>query len=121
MFIILIAFTILNIGLAFIDAHKIIKSKAINHVLNAAVYIGLVAIPALLFKNYWFVGALLFNRLVFFNIALSLFRGKSWDYVSPMPTAITDRIARKIFDDHGVLMYAIYSILFIILTVISFV
>lgn len=116
---VLIIFIITNIVLAFIDAHKIIKSRTVNHTLNALVYLGFLSIPFYLFKDYWMIGALLFVRLTVFNIALSLFRGKKWDYISPMPAAVTDRIAGKIFGNNGKLMYVVYSILLISLIVIS--
>lgn len=120
MTIIFIAFALINVVLAFIDAHKIIKSKSIKHWLNGLIYAGMAAIPFFLFKNYWMVGAILFIRLTVFNIALSLFRGLKWDYISPMPAAVTDRIARKVFGGNGKLMYAIYTVILIAFVLKSF-
>lgn len=116
----LIIFTIVNVVLAFIDAHKIIKGNTINHLLNAGIYVLIVAIPFLLFKNWFLVAALLFNRLLVFNIMLSLFRSLKWNYISPAPISVTDRIAKFVFGNNGTLMYGIYAVAFIILTVISF-
>lgn len=115
--VITISFAIANIVLAFIDSRKIIKSKMINHAVNAIVYCAMVAIPVFILHNYWLIGTLLFTRLLVFNITLSLFRGLKWDYVSPSPTAITDRIAKSIFGYNGRLMYMVYgavTILFIL-------
>lgn len=107
--IITISFAIVNIVLAFIDSRKIIKSKTINHAVNAAIYCTMVAIPVFILHNYWLIGALLFTRLLVFNIALSLFRGKKWDYISPSPTAVTDRMAKAVFGNNGRLMYMVYG------------
>lgn len=120
MVIIFIAFVLINIVLAFIDAHKIIKSRSIKHWVNGLIYAGMAAIPLLLYHNYYMIGAILFIRLVVFNIALSKFRGLKWDYISPMPAAITDRIARKVFGGNGKLMYAIYTVIMIALVLKSF-
>jgi len=119
----LILFSIANIILAFIDAHKIIKGKWIKHGVNAAFYIALVAIPYFVFHNWFLVVALLFNRLLIFNIALSKFRSLKWDYVTPEdpPKPITDRLAKMIFGMNGKAMYLTYLIIFITLTVLTFV
>ena len=118
-----IIFTLVNIVLAFIDAHKIIKDKWINHALNGLLYLAILVVPYFLLRNYYLIAALLFNRLIFFNIALSLFRfgWAKWDYISPAPTAITDRIAKFIFGNRGKLMYLVYSIIFIALLIIIYV
>lgn len=116
----LILFTLANIALAFVDAHKIIKGKTINHILNAAIYVGMVAIPYFVFHNYFLIAALLFNRLIFFNMFLSLFRGLPAFYMPLKPLSITDILAKKVFGINGKLMYSIYAGVFIILTVISF-
>jgi len=105
-------FTIVNIFLAQLDSRKIGDKKVIKHWLNGLVYVAMAAIPYFLFHNYWLIGALLFNRLLVFNIALSIFRGLKWDYISPMPAAITDKAARAIFGSNGILMYAVYLAIF---------
>lgn len=115
-----IIFTLVNIVLAFIDAHKIIKSKVINHFLNGAVYLALVAVPVFILKDYWLIPELLLNRLLFFNIPLSKFRGLKWDYVSKDPASITDKAAKAIFGMNGKLMYGFYAVLLIGLIVKSY-
>ncbi len=118
----LILFTIANIILAAIDAHKIVDLKStIKHGINAAVYIAMIAIPFFVFHNYFLIGAILFNRLLVFNIALSLFRKLSWDYISPDPASIVDRVAKSVFGNNGKLMYEVYAGIFILLTALSFI
>jgi len=117
----LILFSIANLLLAYMDAHKIIKGNTINHLINAVVYVAMVAIPFLLFKNWFLIGALLFNRLLIFNIMLSLFRGLKFDYISPSPASVTDKVAKKVFGNNGKLMYGIYAVIFIVLTILTFI
>ena len=118
----LLIFAVLNIALAFIDAYKIFKGNTINHVINAAVYIAMVAVSFFIFHNVWLIFALLFNRILVFNIFLSLFRGLNWDYVTPEnpPKSIIDRIAKMVFGMNGKLMYSVYSAVFIVLIIIIF-
>jgi hypothetical protein len=111
----IILFSLVNVGLAAIDANKIFKSKAILHGLNGALYIAMLVVPYLLFKDYWLIAVLLFDRLIFFNISLSLFRRFNWDYISPKPKSIIDKIAYSIFKDNSELMYFIYIVIFAIL------
>ena len=116
----LILFTLANIILAFVDARKIVKGNVINHVINAAVYVAMIAVPYFLFHNYWLIAALLFNRLLVFNISLSLFRGLRWDYISPSPASVTDKLAKSVFGNNGKLMYGVYAAAFTVLTIIAF-
>ncbi len=118
----LIIFTIANIVMAFVDSRKINKGKWVKHGINGALYIAIVAIPYFIFNNWWLVGALLFNRLLVFNIALSLFRGLKWDYITPEkpPKAITDKLAKMVFGMNGKLMYGVYLVIFIAFLVIIF-
>ena len=117
----LIIFAVLNIVLAYIDAHKIVKGKFINHLINGAVYIALIAVPYFMFHNYWLIAALLFVRLIVFNIMLSLFRGLKWDYISPAPASVIDKLAKRVFDSHGLVMYAVYGIVLVLLLIILYV
>lgn len=97
-----------NIILAKIDAAQFAKSKFVKHGINALEYGAMIAVPYHLFKDYWLIGALLFLRLLVFNISLSLFRKLKWYYVSPERKSIIDRIAFSIFGYNGKLMYAVY-------------
>lgn len=107
-------FAVLNVALAFIDSRVIGKGRRVLHGLNALIYLATVAIPVWLFNNYWLIGCLLAIRLVVFNISLNLFRGLKWNYVSPDPKAITDKIAKAIFGKRGTLMYFSYFVLLIL-------
>lgn len=113
----LILFTLLNIILAAFDASRIKKGKTINHALNAVIYTALVAGTYFLFHNWVLVAALFLNRLIFFNIALSLFRGLPAFYISPKPASIIDKIAKSIFGKNGWLMYLVYAVIFTGLTI----
>ncbi len=117
----LFIFAIINLILAFIDAHRIVKSKVILHGLNGLIYAAMVAVPYFLFHNMWLIASLLLLRLIVFNIMLSLFRGFDWDYMPLNPVSITDKIANKIFDGHGLIMYSVYALLFIVTLVIIFI
>lgn len=117
----IILFTLANILLAFLDAHKIIKGNTIKHGINAAIYVAMVAVPYFIFHNYFLIAALLFNRLIFFNAALSLFRGLNIFYMPLSPASFVDKLAKRVFGVNGKLMYAVYTGVFIILTVISFI
>lgn len=110
----ILIFTLLNIGLAQYDASRIKKGKRIYHGINGAVYIVLLCITFYLFKDWYLTGALIVDRLLSFNIALSLYRGLPFDYISPKPKAITDRIAKRIFKK-GIVMYVVYFAAFILL------
>jgi len=116
----LIIFSVVNILLADADANLIIKGKWIKHGINGLVYAAMLAVPYFIFHNYWLMAALLMNRLLFFNIFLSLFRKLDWDYMSEYPKAITDKIQKFIFGTHGKAMYAIYFIIFTLLIYLSY-
>ena len=104
-------FSLLNIGLAKIDATLIFNSKRIKHGINGLVYLSIILVPYFIFKNYWLIAALLFDRLLFFNLFLSYFRGVGWLYMPLNPKSIVDKIARIIFYNNGALMYLVYLII----------
>lgn len=119
----IIGFSIINMLLGKFDAKLIGKKVLIKHGINVVVYGSMiVGYYFLMSDNWWMIGALLFDRLLFFNITLSLSRKpdrKPWNYISPVRKSITDRLAFAIFGYHGTLMYATYFIIFIVLTIIS--
>jgi hypothetical protein len=97
----LIVFNLIN---AHIDAHRILKNKAIAHFINFAFYAVFVGLIVFLFKMRPWEGVLFscsafFNRQISFDIPLNLRRGLAWDYQSTaeMPSAIMDRIERFLF------------------------
>ena len=73
-------------------------------------------------RNLWVAGELFMERLIFFQISLSVFRfgWNKWDYMTPDPKSITDKIQNFIFGGHGVVMYTIYSLIFITLLYVIF-
>jgi len=113
-------FALINVLLAYIDSKIIFRGGKILHGINGLVYCGLVAGVWFIFNNYWLCAALLVERLLFFNIALSLFRRLDWDYVSPERKSVIDKVAYFFFGYNGKLMYFAYSCIFITLTAISF-
>ena len=109
------AFSLLNIGLAKIDATLIFNSKSIKHGINSLVYLSILTVPYFAFHNYWLMAVLLFDRLLFFNLFLSHFRGVGWLYMPKEPKSITDKIAKFFFGMDGGKMYLAYLIIFLIL------
>lgn len=118
----LIIFAIICVIFAKIDANQFAKGKTISHFVNALEVIPMLILAYFLFKNYWLIGAMLVERLLFFNIALSRFRGKKWNYVTPepKPASIIDRMAKAVFGMRGTLMYAVYLTVFIVLLILTF-
>ena len=114
------AFALINVMLAYVDSKIIFRGGKILHGINGLVYCGLVAGMWFIFHNVWLCAALLVERLLFFNIALSLFRQLDWDYVSPERKSVVDKVAHWLFGDSGAMMYMVYAIVFIALTIISF-
>lgn len=117
--VITISFAVANIVLAFIDSRKLLKGN-VSHFVNAIVYCALVAIPVFILHNYWLIGALLFTRLLVFNITLSLLRGKKWDYISPSPKAVTDKLAKYVFGYNGRLMYMVYASVMVLFILVCY-
>lgn len=115
----ILIFTLLNIFLAQHDANRIKKGKRIYHGVNGAIYIVLLSIQHYIFADWYLTAALCVNRLLTFNISLSLYRGNDWDYLSPEPKSITDKIAKWVFKK-GIVMYGLYSVLFVFLLYMTF-
>jgi len=114
----ILIFAVLNIILAYIDAHRIIDNKVIDHTINAVVYLGALGIAVIIVKDYWLVSTILLIRLLIFNITLSLFRGKKWDYIPITPLSTIDRLANLVFKN-GRQMYATYTIILFICLLIE--
>jgi hypothetical protein len=75
-------------------------ANAIAH-LSASVFVGL--------HWGWLYGfAILFEVRAIFDGTLSLFRGLSFDYVSPKPSSFFDKVEKKIFGMNGMLPKIIY-------------
>lgn len=117
----IVIFFIVNVILAFIDSRRIRDKKTITHWLNGLVYLVLVGIAFWVNEfNWWMVSALLLERLIFFQTALSLMRKLKWDYITTDPKSLTDKIQVAIFGKNGIVMYSVYAVLFIINLIILF-
>lgn len=103
----------LNILLAYIDSRIFAKHKTIMHGINAIEYIAMIAVPWFMFNNAWLIVTLLMQRLIVFNIALSIFRKLKWSYISTERKAITDKIAFFFFGYRGAFMYSCYALLLV--------
>jgi len=111
---IIMVVTILNIVLAIIDAGRIKRGKSIKHGVNGFIYTLILAAAFWVKPNYWLISALVFDRLIFFNISLNLCRMLPVFYVSESPKSIVDKISRWVFGKYGYIMYFIYLVLFIV-------
>lgn len=108
-------FAVLNVILAVIDSRRIRNGKGIAHWMNGLVYFLLMG-GALWINHFewWLLPALCLERLIIFQIFLSIFRSLKWNYVTTDPQAATDIIQVAVFGyDNGIVMYAIYTLLFI--------
>ena len=112
--IIIILFILINIALAQWDADLIKVGKRIRHGINAYTYLLLISTVFFFTKNYWLISALIFVRLLFFNIFLNHFRGVGILYMSKNPKSITDKIANFIFFKNSIAMYLVYLSILII-------
>jgi hypothetical protein len=110
---ILIIYTILNILLAKIDADKIKKQLRIKHGINAMFYVALIA-PTFFISWHYPVGLLALRRIVF-DVALNLFRGLKYNYISETTTSIIDRISFNYQKQYGFFAYYIIFIIIIII------
>ena len=113
MIICIIILTLYNVLAASIDAALIKAGQEIKHWKNGLIYFIMLSVTFLIFRNWYLIAALCFNRLVFFNIFLNRDRGLPTFYVSKVPKSVID----KIFKPLGQWQYLIYIILFIAFTV----
>ena len=110
---ILILYTILNVMLAKIDAWKIKHNKRIRHAINALIYCVLIA-PTF-FISWHYPMAMLALRRIVFDIALNLFRGLPFDYISATTTSIIDRLSYDFQKEYG---YFYYYLIFLIIIIV---
>ncbi len=112
-------FILINILLAKRDSNKILANKRIDHTYNALFYLGLCTLALVPFyynqpiTGLWIFGSLLLTRKVVFDIALNLFRGLKWSYISLTTTSKIDQFENKIFLHNGTVKYIFYIILLI--------
>ena len=124
-----LCFAAINVFDAWIDKNRIadnVRSKVI-HWINAILYTLVVSVIATFANHEWNAIALtfiasFFNRQLFFDIPLNLFRGLKWDYVTNAEKpAWTDRVEIKLIGDNGKAQTIIYAQSFIITILIYFI
>ena len=110
---ILLAYILVNIILAKVDAWKIKHNKRIRHGINALIYCVLIA-PTL-YISWTYPIAMLALRRIVFDTALNLFRGLPFDYISSTTTSIIDRISYDFQKEWGYFAYYMIFVVIIIL------
>jgi hypothetical protein len=116
------------------DGRKIVRlhgkvSNAINHFVSGLVYCAMCMLPYLFFDAHYFHWVMYYNPLIFlslllnrsivFDIALNLYRKRAWDYISPRPYSIVDKLEYWIFGDDGKFMFIVYGTLYV-LNIVAF-
>ncbi len=94
---------------AFLNKKWIDDGWRIRHAVNGVAHL-IAAFVAYLNFGWPIAIAILFIVATFFDGFLSMFRGLSFDYVSPKPMSIKDRIEKRIFGMNGILPKLIYLI-----------
>jgi hypothetical protein len=110
---IILAYILVNIILAKIDAWKIKHNKRIRHGINALIYCVLIA-PTF-FISWSYPIAMLALRRIVFDTALNMFRGLPYDYISATTTSIIDRISYDFQKEWGYFAYYMIFVVIIIL------
>jgi len=86
---------ILVICHAAIDWYRIEKlKKQIDHPVETVLFVAVAATGTMIVMNWWFVALALGVRLLIFDYALNLMRGKNWDYLGE--GAQTDKLLKKL-------------------------
>lgn len=109
---IILAYILVNIILAKIDAWKIKHNKRIRHGINALVYCALIA-PTFFISWHYPIAMLALRRIVF-DTALNMFRGLPYDYISATTTSIIDRISYDFQKEWG---YFAYYMIFVVIII----
>ena len=117
---IILAYTFLNIALAAYDAARIKDNEKIYHTVNAVQYL-IFLIPAWCVTGNWvlLIGLLALRRVVF-DIALNLFRGLPFNYISPTTDSVIDRWSYKLQEKYGWKLYYGVFVLIIILSIFPY-
>lgn len=99
---------------AYMNSLWIKRDHAFRHWANALVAISCASYAGLTFG--WNYGlAILFLARSLFDGSLSLFRGLSFDYVSPKPASRIDQVEKRVFGKDGYTPKIIYLTVAIIL------
>lgn len=105
-------YIIFCVWLADENAKRIDQDKKIYHAAQGATHIGAGVLFSLLF-NWFMLPLILLSARIFFTSALNLFREKPLLYVTPKPSAFTDKFEQKIFGRHGETVFIIYLLLWL--------
>jgi hypothetical protein len=128
--IILCAYTVFVIWLAYWDASRIKADKPVDHQRNGMLHgcwFSLMLFVTLWTKAWLLLLCMPFIGRVVFDVALNLFRGKPWDYVTPWlhdpkhydSVAFFDRIEYRVFKS-GAWPKVLYSAIILTLIIIHY-
>lgn len=112
MWLIVVAFILINIGLAKYDAYRIKNNIPINHTINAIVYTILILLFYKWLAPLKILGLLLI-RIPIFNTSLNIFRGLPPNHLSSTTTSVIDKIINPIINKIG---YWTYNIIVFVLS-----
>lgn len=112
-----LAYAVICIVMAWINAYYIKKGRRIYHGVNGAVHLVLwIAVAAI---AGWRVLVMPFIGRLVFDTSLNLFRGLKINYVSANPLSIVDRLEKAVFGLNGYAPKIIYIIIIIIAYVVQ--
>lgn len=105
---------------AYINKGWIDKGRKVLHAYNGLLH--LVAAGVAYWAWSWELSLIvLFEARIVFDIALNKMRGLEFDYVTPDPKSIIDKVEQKIFGDDGVTPKIVYAFFALGLNVIYFI
>lgn len=114
-----IAYTLLCIPFAALNARWIEKGYRILHGWNGAIHIAAATVGWILW-DWEVLFIILLNTRIVFDSWLSVFRGLGWNYVSPEPKSIADKIEKKVFGSNVLFARISYGVASIILNVVYY-
>lgn len=103
----LILYALICTQLAWLNSYLIKKGRRIYHALNGLLHLVAAAVGWYYFSWQIGVAILPLTRIVF-DVSLNLFRELPFDYVSPSPKSIIDKLEKKIFKKNGIVPKLIY-------------
>lgn len=112
-------FIAINIALAVWHAQLIKQNRPIYHGWWSLGYGVAAGIVSLIAKDWILFILLLLERKLVFDIALNVFRGKPFFYVSATTTSILDKWQRKLFGLNGLLPAVILAGLIVGLNILK--
>jgi hypothetical protein len=113
-----IIYAVWTVWFAFLNKKWIETQSGFRHWANAISHLSAASFVALHFGFQHGVATLFMVRALF-DGSLSMFRGLSFDYVSPRPRSLVDRFEKKVFGKNGMLPKLVYFTIAIILTFVQ--